>query len=115
MRHLKIIYFSNSWEHLLAAGLVILALFLILYTTKQFVSARLFKKASTTTTHWDDILAETVKSTSVITIFVFSLLCGVYILDLPDEVNTVNGCLPVPVRLVDQQGDIVMAGLQGIP
>ena len=28
MRHLKIIYFSNSWEHLLAAGLVILALFL---------------------------------------------------------------------------------------
>lgn len=99
MRHLKIIYFSNSWEHLLAAGLVILALFLILYTTKQFVSARLFKKAGTTATHWDDILAETVKSTSVITIFVFSLLCGVYILDLPDEVNTVNAHLAAVVFL----------------
>lgn len=99
MKHLKIIYFSNSWEHLLAAGLVILAFFLILYTSKQFVGARLFKKASTTPTHWDDILAETIKSTSVVTIFVFSLLCGVYILDLPDEVNTINAHLAAVVFL----------------
>lgn len=99
MKHLKTIYFSNSWEHLLAAGLVILALFLILYTLKQFISARLFKKAAATTTHWDDILAETVKSTSSVSIFVFSLLCGLYILDLPDEVHTVNAHLATVVFL----------------
>ena len=99
MKHLKTIYFSNSWEHLLAAGLVILVLFLILYTLKQFISARLYKKARKTPTYWDDILAETIKSTSAISLLVFSMLCGVYILDLPDEVNTINGHLAAVVFL----------------
>ena len=99
MKHLKTIYFSNSWEHLLAAGLVILAVFLILYVLKQFISAKLFKKASQTTTYWDDIVAQTVKSTSTISILVFSLLCGVSILDLPDEINMINAHLAAVVFL----------------
>ncbi len=99
MKHLRTIYFSNSWEHLMAAGLVILGVFLFLYTLKQFISGRLFKKAEKTPTYWDDILAQTVKSTSAISILVFSLLCGVYILDLPDEVNTINAHLAAVVFL----------------
>lgn len=99
MKHLKVIYFSNSWEHLLTAGIVILILFLILLFIKRFLSAKLLKKAQQTTTYWDDILAETVASTSTISLFVFSFLCGVYILDLPDEVNTVNAHLAAVVFL----------------
>ncbi len=99
MKHLKTIYFSNSWEHLLAAAILILIVFLILLFTKRFLTARLSKKAQQTPTYWDNILAETIASTSTISLVVFSLFCGIYLLDLPDEVNMVNAHLAAVVFL----------------
>lgn len=99
MKHLKTIYFSNSWEHLLVSGAVILAVFLALLSIKRFLTARLYRKARQTPTYWDNILAETIASTNTLSLLVFSLLTGVYILDLPDEVNTVNAHLAAVVFL----------------
>lgn len=99
MKHLKTIYFSNSWEHLLVSGAVILAVFLALLSIKRLLTARLYRKARQTPTYWDNILAETIASTNTLSLLVFSLLTGVYILDLPDEVNTVNAHLAAVVFL----------------
>ncbi|MCZ4064642.1 mechanosensitive ion channel family protein [Oxalobacter aliiformigenes] len=99
MKHLKIIYFSNSWEYLLASCIVIAVLFLVLLFIKRILTAQLYKRARLTTTCWDDILAETISSTCTLSLFVFSLLSGIYILDLPDEVNNVNGHLAAVVFL----------------
>ena len=99
MKHLKIIYFSNSWEYLLAACAVVLLLFLALLSLKRILAAQLYKRARRTATYWDDILAMTAASTSTVSLLVFSFLSGLYILDLPDEVNAVNAHLAAVVFL----------------
>ena len=99
MKHLKIIYFSNSWEYLLAACAVVLLLFLALLSLKRILAAQLYTRARRTATYWDDILAMTVASTSTVSLLVFSFLSGLYILDLPDEVNAVNAHLAAVVFL----------------
>ena len=97
MKHLKIIYFSNSWEYLLAACAVVLLLFLALLSLKRILAAQLYKRARRTATYWDDILAMTAASTSTVSLLVFSFLSGLHILDLPDEVNA---CLLYTSRCV---------------
>lgn len=93
MKHLKIVYFSNSWNQLLISCMIVLAAFFILWLAKRFLADLLRKKAQQTTTHWDDIIAETVASTSAVFLFVFSFLGGVYILDMPDEIHAANAHL----------------------
>lgn len=93
MKHLKIVYFSNSWNQLLISCAIVLVAFLVLWLAKRFLADLLRRKALQTATHWDDILAETIAATSAVFLFVFSFLGGVYILDMPDEIHAANAHL----------------------
>ncbi len=94
-------YYHNSLKAWLVAFCVVLAAHLTMWLAIKVIRGRLHALAKRTTTHFDDFIADLIKSTNFFFYLAISLFAGSLFLELPQGPRHIMNALPV-LALVGQ-------------